>query len=581
MMQISSIVSTLLLVCLSASTWASGSIAVSHIVESNNGLPTVSYELSIPNDKEKYLTIYSNGKTPVFHLQTDENEWLIDGKNGAMWGGSSEELFQNYTRIDGWNPSRSLRSSGANELIIKHLKNTGCFDFNFRCSTLVDADYVVYISSKFLTTEPNLFGSNEQEILSIKYINYSTIFQHVENVFSGDEDYNATLINQKSVRDAIAYAGRNSWRERYVDALRKLKEPKRLYRFMKNLKKYPEIMSLPFVGKDLKIESAKGVLSSVSYNYVNVSREFSIAMCTLKAKNRAKKLLTDEVLVKNEALKAFVSDCRDYPAFVKAAFIDVADGKDTLLATKLRKQSEYYSGDVKVDILAYSCWLDEKACVKKKIVKQPRPSMAKIEKKGNVVVNQVINKKPVVVVDLIKKNEDHDLAENDFTLMESKPSLSELDSVSTVDNQLALLDAGEIKVSLVPDEREINNLVFLTRPVGDTRDGKFMVKYSLNKQSKLPLSQGNYRVRVDFSIDFEREDKCAKGVSCLFEKVKIRSKKASKSLVFYIGSNNNWSDERLVNFGSLVPLVADGASRYTSTLKKVNMVVRSASFELN
>ena len=580
-MRISAIAFALLLICVIAPLRASDLITVNHVIKSTKGgVSTIAYELSIPNDKDKYLTIYSNGDAPVFHLQTDQHEWLIDGRNGEIWKGSSEELFQNYTRIDGWNPSRSLKSSGINKLITKHLENTGCFNFNFRCSTLVDADYVVYISSKLRVTESSLFRSQEQEVLSIKYIDYSKIFQHLEKVLSGDEDYDFALINQESVRDAIAYAGQHSWRERYIDALRKLKESKRFYRFMKNLKEHPEIMSLPFVGNDSNIASLGGSLSSISYNYINMPREFSIAMCTLRAKNIAQKLLLDSQSTKNEKLEVFFSDCRDYFVFVNATFVNVAKGQSTLLATNLRKQSGYYSDALKMDILAHSCWLDEKSCVKTKRVKRfPRPSIAKI--KNNFRVNKGIHKKPLVIVDLVEKNKADDskpkmrVTHNDPNIVESTSSEPHLSA--TMENQLT----PKTKVELIPDEAETDNLIFLSRPIGDVRDGKFMVKSFFNKWSTVPLSQGNYRVRVDLSINFEREDKCTKGVSCLFEQVRIRSKKASKSLVFYIGTNNDWSDERLVNFGSLVPLIADGASRYTSTLKKVRMVILSASFELN
>lgn len=577
-----------LVTCLSSLSWASDTVTVNNVIKFNNsGIPVVTYELTIPNDKEKYLTIYSNGNAPVFHLQTNKNEWLIDGKNGKIWEGTADELFQNYTRIDAWNPSHNLKSSGANELLIKHLQKTGCFDFNFRCSTLVDADYTIYISSNFTTIQPTTFGSQKKEVLSVRYVDYSKVFQHLEYFFSGDEEYNSELVHQESVRDAIAYAGRYSWRERYIDALRKLKEPVRFSRFMKSLGQHPEIMSLPFVGEDSKIESFNGTLTAVSYNYINVPREFSIAMCRLRAENKAQELLLESSSSNKDAgLLELVSDCADYSTFVSASFMEVSREKTTLLATKLRKQSDYYKGEVKADILAHACWLDVKACIKPKPLRKKRsPSLVKVEKKKTSPVSKidvVINNDPIEEYAYDPKEIVTSIATiNTKDIIVKKSAPSEWALIAKMDNQLALLDFDETKVGLTPDDSAIDNLMFFARPVGDAKDGKFMVKSFSKKRSPVPLSQGNYRVKIGLSVNFEREDRCAKGLSCIFEQAKTRSKKTSRSSVFYIGLNTGWSDEKLVSFGSLVPLIADGSSRYASTLKDVRMIIRSASFELN
>lgn len=558
-----------LIVCLtffSADLWANSTFYIFNFNESSNTLiKSVSYRLKLPPllvQGDKYhVTIYSDGVQPVFHFQSQSNELLIDGFSGKNWSGNLGELLQNFQRIDTVEPKGRL-PGGADETLVMHLNTSGCFKYNFLCSTLSDADFVVFSSQ----------SSNHDEF-DFELHDYSLLFKHVQAAIFGSQDFDPGVLLNRNAVSALAFAGRFSWRDRFVDAISSEKNSNQIIDLMTRVtKKKSALFQLPFVGEDRQQKHVENKL--VFYDdphKINLEFRRDQQICREGGRRAALSLLASQPY----DLTGIARDCinqsnnfnADHSVYVLDGLLNGSHGENSKLSKEIMQQTQILPEDVKGFWEARACDLDKRnGCYSEKSALTLR------------------NKKPAILGKSMKNGEDKKRVTESVLVDEaSSTSSDEWAKIKDI-NKLLLVSFDEVGAGLKREVGDIGGLIFVARPVegeGITA-GRFIVEVFPNPRSPVKFTQGKYRFRVKFSIDFQREDKCASGISCVFSRPIIQAKSIPVEATFDIDKANNWRGKEEIRVGSLVPLVADGATRYVSNLKEVSLAVQKInSFNLN
>ena len=94
------------------------------------------------------------------------------------------------------------------------------------------------------------------------------------------------------------------------------------------------------------------------------------------------------------------------------------------------------------------------------------------------------------------------------------------------------------------------------------------------------VKAGRYRVRARLTLAFTREHQCVQGMICWFSRPELHAKSVPRDVVFFMTVDGRFVDPRRCDFGSLLPLVADGQARYRSQLKEARLAIESVRFEL-
>jgi hypothetical protein len=153
--------------------------------------------------------------------------------------------------------------------------------------------------------------------------------------------------------------------------------------------------------------------------------------------------------------------------------------------------------------------------------------------------------------------------------------------IRRVSNKLRLFAFDESSGRLAREAASIHGLTFVARALGAVTEGRFEIQVSPNSQSPVRFAHGQYRARARLVLEYTREDICRGGWTCLLDTTKRHAKTERREVVFNLHGGNRWIDRRLSSFGHLLPLTADGGSRYLSQLKEVHLAVESVQVELN
>ncbi len=152
--------------------------------------------------------------------------------------------------------------------------------------------------------------------------------------------------------------------------------------------------------------------------------------------------------------------------------------------------------------------------------------------------------------------------------------------IQSVPNKLVLVAFNEASGRLEPDRAVVGGFSFVARALGPVQDGRFEVEVAGADRAPVRLRYGQYRVRARLVLDYTREDQCVQGMACWFSRPELHAKSVPREVVFFMTVAGRHVDRRRVEFGSLLPLVADGNARYRSQLKEARLAVESVRFEL-
>ena len=157
----------------------------------------------------------------------------------------------------------------------------------------------------------------------------------------------------------------------------------------------------------------------------------------------------------------------------------------------------------------------------------------------------------------------------------------EMSLVKRFVNGLVLLAFDERSGKLRPEGGgvTVNGYAFVAHSLGAVGSGRFAIRMTPSAKSPVKLALGSYRVRVQLSLDYTREDRCTAGFFCRFTEPERFAKSSKKELVFRVTPQNSHTDEQSADFKHLQPLVAEGDGRYSSELKDARLAILSARFE--
>ena len=152
--------------------------------------------------------------------------------------------------------------------------------------------------------------------------------------------------------------------------------------------------------------------------------------------------------------------------------------------------------------------------------------------------------------------------------------------IQGVPNKLVLVSFSESSGRMVPDRAVVGGFSFVARALGPVQDGRFEVEVASSSGAPVRLRHGQYRVRARLVLDYTREDQCVQGMSCWFSRPELHAKSVPREVVFFMTVASRFVDRRRAEFGTLLPLVADGNARYRSLLKEARLAIESVRFEL-
>ena len=152
--------------------------------------------------------------------------------------------------------------------------------------------------------------------------------------------------------------------------------------------------------------------------------------------------------------------------------------------------------------------------------------------------------------------------------------------ISPLGNKLLLFAFDESSGRMARETASLGGLTFVARSLGAVGEGRFELQVSPNGNSPVRLSRGQYRVKARLVLDYTREDLCRGGWKCLLSSAERVAKTERREVVFYLHPDNRWTDRKPASFGNLLPLVADGAARYSSELRSVRLSVESVQVDL-
>lgn len=155
----------------------------------------------------------------------------------------------------------------------------------------------------------------------------------------------------------------------------------------------------------------------------------------------------------------------------------------------------------------------------------------------------------------------------------------EWNAIRKYPQRVQLLNIAEVQGILTRDNSAIGGMVFTARALGKASEGRYEISARIADGSPVPVQFGTYRVKLELSLQYVREDVCAASrVRCLLTPASNDrvAKTEERDIALKLEPSRHWQDSNSVSFGSLLPLTADGGSLYRSELREVRLVVKDA-----
>lgn len=153
--------------------------------------------------------------------------------------------------------------------------------------------------------------------------------------------------------------------------------------------------------------------------------------------------------------------------------------------------------------------------------------------------------------------------------------------ISAQPDKMKLISIDEASGVLVRDSASIGGVVFVARATGDISDGKFEIVAKPNSISPVLLQYGSYRVKLELGLNYVREDSCVGVIHCLLGNNQRIAKTVTRTITFTLQPGNKWSETKTAYFGHLLPLTADGASLYRSSLRDLRLAAKGINWTLD
>lgn len=494
----------------------------------------------------------------VLHVQPAQSavaERLLDARTGQPWSGDLTALLRDFSHL-GSEAIADVAGGSAPDLAL--LRALGCTRSHILCTSVQDADVLL------------LAAPGPRDTLALTVIDLRALLAQMEDLLAGRRDGTEADWGDDEWRVLEVVALAPERRTRWLDALRSIRGIDEFQRALASVSVRPRLNARPmFQGANPAVD-LRSELELLGHKLlVGVHAGSVLAGGGAAAQGRLADALESATQPPNQIGVAthLVDLLGDRPAEERQR---LASG---IASEAARRRSEV--------LHCFAQWLDTRPCGEgappwlqrdPAVAAAPKPAApARPAPRDRVAAAPVPAPGPTPAAPAeaapgpVLASGD---APHEWTLIQGVP------------NKLVLVAFNESSGRMVPDRAVVGGFSFVARALGPVQDGRFEVEVASNPGAPVRLRHGQYRVRARLVLDYTREDQCVQGMSCWFSRPELHAKSVPREVVFFMTVASRFTDRRRTEFGTLLPLVADGNARYRSQLKEARLAIESVRFEL-
>ena len=523
------------------------------------------------------MTPYVHEDSVVVHLQAsgrDEAELLIDARSGQPWAGTLQALSRSHQRLGSEEPF-DVAQAGPQRPDLQLLAELGCQRPQRSCTSPEDADLVLFMA----------FDARDAR-LDLQLVDFAGPLETMRELLAGRIDPATVEWSDDDWRLLTLAAKLPRWRERWLDALRSVDE---VEAFLQLRQAYGGTLKL---GQRAMFQGDAGI---------DLRGELELAGHKLTVRQFAAQWLQQADGQSAESLSQALERGARPPSQGRVT----AHLVDTLLAFEPAQRQRLAAMLAPLgrarrseDLLCFSRWLLEQPCAPEPARPAPRagsPAPAAPPPVAAAAPRQAPATTPAPAPSPTPAAAPPP-TQAPATAPPAAPAppagvtrvayVAAADApqewalISRLGNKLLLFAFDESSGRMARETASLGGLTFVARSLGAVGEGRFELQVSPNGSSPVRLSRGQYRVKARLVLDYTREDLCRGGWKCLLSSAERVAKTERREVVFYLQPDNRWTDRKPASFGNLLPLVADGAARYTSELRSVRLSVENVQVDL-
>jgi len=499
------------------------------------------------------LSPYLNPRdgTLVLHvqpLQSATPEQWLDARSGRAWSGELPALLRDFEHLGSEAPA-GVAAGTAPDLAL--LRALGCTGAHVICTSALDAEVLL------------LLGPAGQGGAAATVVDLRALLAEAEEVLAGRRDGRTVDWGDLEWRALEVAAQRPERRARWLDALRSVRDIDAFERLLASVTAAPRLAAQPlFQGPNPAVD---------------LRAELELLGHKLLVGTHASRLLGGDGAAA-AALADALERATQPPNQIGVAthlvelLTDRAADDRRRLAERIADEATRRRSEV---LHCFARWLDARACGEgappwvvssaPAVPRTPRPEAGPRER---IAVAPPAPPAPPATAGLAEATATGGDAPHEWTLIQRVP------------NKLTLVSFNEATGRMVPDRAVVGGFAFVARALGPVQDGRFEVEVAAAEAAPVRLRHGQYRVRAKLVLDFTREDQCQQGIACWFTRPELHAKSVPREVVFFMTMAGQFVDRRRAEFGTLLPLMADGSARYRSLLKEARLAIESVRFEL-
>jgi hypothetical protein len=495
----------------------------------------------------------------VLHVQPAQSavaERLLDARTGQPWQGDLPGLLRDFSHL-GSETIADVASGTAPDLAL--LRALGCTRSHILCTSIQDAEVLL------------LAAPAGRDTLALTVIDLRALLAQMDDLLAGRREGTEVDWGDAEWRVLEVVALQAERRTRWLDALRSIRGIDEFQRALASVSTRPRLGARSmFQGANPAVD-LRSELELLGHKLlVGVHAGSVLAGGGAAAQGRLADALESATQPPNQIGVAthLVDLLGDRPA-----------GERQRLATAVASEATRRRSEV---LHCFAQWLDTRPCGEGAppwVARDPavaaapkpttpaapgRPAPAPRDRVATPPAAATADAAPAATAQAAASGD----APHEWTLIQGVP------------NKLLLVAFNESSGRMVPDRAVVGGFSFVARALGPVQDGRFEVEVSSNPGAPVRLRHGQYRVRAKLVLDYTREDQCVQGMTCWFSRPELHAKSVPREVVFFMTVSSRFTDRRRTEFGTLLPLVADGNARYRSQLKEARLAIESVRFEL-
>lgn len=518
-------------------------------------------DMTLPGGRS-VLSPYVNPRdgAMVLHVQPAQAalaERLVDARSGQPWAGGLPALLQDFNHL-GSEAIADVAGGSAPDLAL--LRALGCTRNHILCTSAQDAEVLLLVAPA------------GRDGVTLTVLDLRAVLAEMDEVLAGRRAGSEVDWGEDEWRVLEVAAQRPERRARWVDALRSIRDIDGFQRVLASVTSAPRLGVRPLF---------QGAAAAV-----DLRSELEVLGHRLLVGAHADNLLAGGGAAALRQLGDALESAAQPPNQ-----IGVATHLVDLLADRPADQRQRLATDIAAEgtrrrsevLHCFAQWLNTRPCgdgAPPWVVRDPPPAVAAAplppaRPPAGSPVRPAPAPAPRIAVVPTPAAEP---APGSATAPGDAPH--EWTLIQGVPNKLVLVSFSESSGRMVPDRAVVGGFSFVARALGPVQDGRFEVEVASNSGAPVRLRHGQYRVRARLVLDYTREDQCVQGMTCWFSRPELHAKSVPREVVFFMTVASRFVDRRRAEFGTLLPLVADGNARYRSLLKEARLAIESVRFEL-